>query len=531
MNLPSLQLIPRNRTFWWLFALGSATEITYVLFFVIPFYLPRYYETPLLDLGKITEYQRDAAWRFFAVFFVLFVLYYAGYRFCGAGSRRATATERGQNACLYIDDRNGDALDIPSQSHANRASIALVIAFGLIFSGSLLLIYPITAIDIFDYIFHGRILITYHQNPFTAVVADFPNDPFYPYPAWKYAPSNYGPTWAILSVLPSALGGDSLLLNLLFYKILAVGFFLLAVWLTYLVLDRLAPHYALAGTLLLAWNPLAIFETAGNGHNDSVMAFFLVLSIYFLVANHRKMSVVALTVSSLVKFITGFLLPLFIIGTSKGLIGWRSRFAFVASGILIPLTLTAAMFAPFWNGPETLGIERREEMFTSSIPTLLTLLLEPYVGEQESLNLVSKGSAILFGVIVIWFAVRTMPQYPKIIEASFELLFVYLMFFCLWFQPWYLIWIMPLAALIPRGDVANRMVVFSATATLAYLVLDYLWPWHIDDFDTLAVQGRLVAVVFPLPFLLTVHGMLRNRIDPFAALEAVRKMIWRGLAT
>lgn len=496
------RVLLRHRTLWILFVLGSIAEIIYAFYFVASFYLPYYYNTPLLDLGKITQYRYDAAWKFVGAFSALFLLYYCAYRSCIA---------RNPSHKFYA----GNEEDLtPAMPHpgSNRSQVLLVILFSLLFSTTLILIYPIGAADVFDYIFHGRILVYYHQNPFSSVIADYPNDPLYPYPAWKAAPSAYGPVWILLSFLPSALAGDDLLLNLLYYKGLLAGFLILTVFLIYRTLRRLAPHYALPGTLLLAWNPLVLYETSGNGHNDIVMAFFVVLGIYFLSSKRQSLSVLAIVASGLMKFITGFLAPLFVISIVRRMSTWHSRAAFVASVFSLSALLSVALYAPFWIGPEMLGIERRQELFTASLPTLAMLGLSPSLGEESAKMLVAVISTLLFAAVLIWHAVRVGLAPTKLIESSFESLYAYLLFFCLWFQPWYLIWVIPLASAIPRLDIANRTVLFSYTAILSYFVFIFLWIWNANEFDALAVQGRAVVVIYPLPILLTAQSLVANRV-------------------
>lgn len=472
-----------SRTFWILFALGSVSETIYLFYFVASFYLPHFYDVPLLDLGKITQYEYDAAVKFVGAFGMLFLLYYCAYRVC-----------------------------VAEKTSAGDANARLILFFSLVFAITLLWIYPIGAADVFDYIFHGRILIHYNQNPFSSLIADYPNDPLYPYPAWKYMPSVYGPIWIILSGMASLAAGSDLLLNLLFYKGLVTCFFLLTTFLIYRSLNRMTPHYALPGTLLFAWNPLVLYETAGNGHNDIIMAFFVVLAIYFLSTKRQSLSVIALVGSGLMKFAAGLLAPLFLISIVKGITDWNKRLGFTARVSLLSVMLIVALYAPLWIGPQMFGIERREELFTSSFPTLAMLILKPHLGEDQAQFLVSRVSTLLFIAIFVWSAVRVSPITSRLIETSFELFYVYFLFLSLWFQPWYLIWVVPLASMIPRVDIANRTMLFSCTAIMSYFVFIFLWIWNAKSFDILAVQGHAVAVIYPLPIVLTLHSFIGKRI-------------------
>jgi apolipoprotein N-acyltransferase len=99
----------------------------------------------------------------------------------------------------------------------------------------------------------------------------------------------------------------------------------------------------------------------------------------------------------------------------------------------------------------------------------------------------------------------------RTIAAAYRIILVYLFFACLWFQPWYLIWLLTLAALRPRLDIAHLSMLFSFTATMNYFVFDYLWMWNTAHFDFLAVQAIAVAVIYGLPLCYGLRLLLRQR--------------------
>ncbi len=41
------------------------------------------------------------------------------------------------------------------------------------------------------------------------------------------------------------------------------------------ILRRLAPDRLLAGVVLFLWNPVVLYETIGQGHNDVAMLFWM----------------------------------------------------------------------------------------------------------------------------------------------------------------------------------------------------------------------------------------------------------------
>ncbi len=68
--------------------------------------------------------------------------------------------------------------------HPLAASL-LIVGAPLLFAVVLLPGYPLLSNDIFKYVFDGRILAVYHDNPFVRVPADYPDDRFYDLVYWK----------------------------------------------------------------------------------------------------------------------------------------------------------------------------------------------------------------------------------------------------------------------------------------------------------------------------------------------------------
>lgn len=75
------------------------------------------------------------------------------------------------------------------------------------------------------------------------------------------------------------------------------------------------------------------------------------------------------------------------------------------------------------------------------------------------------------------------------------------MFGGLWFQPWYVTWLVGIGALLVGTPVANRMIVFTFTAMLVHVVTGF--GWRIGWFDYYKPYLRLAAVtlVFAAPLI------------------------------
>jgi len=248
-----------------LLALGGLGLAFYWLGLIRPYGLHALMVKPLLDIAQLTRDQPFAQAGFVATFAALSGLYYFGWRVC-----------RGQRS--------------------RRMWIALLVA-ALAFNVSLMGLYPIGAADVFDNIMRGRITAQYGGNPFYETPNDYKRDPFRAYAAWRDATSAYGPVWEDLAAGASRVAGDDKLANVLVFKALGLVFYSGCIALIAAILRRQAPERAVQGVCLFAWNPLVIYETAGNGHNDIVMVFFVVLAMFAM--SRRRFTSAALALAAL----------------------------------------------------------------------------------------------------------------------------------------------------------------------------------------------------------------------------------------
>jgi hypothetical protein len=398
----------------------AGSLVIYTLAFTLPANLLKLYDRVLLDGHLLQDIGVLAYLRMVLAFVGLALLYILGIRAAGQTKSKA--------AWIII--------------------IAGMLAFILV----LLFMAPFDALDIYDNIFHGRITGIYGGNPFRQLIADFPNDPFFTYAPWKTSPSAYGPIWEILAGLTARLAGNGILANVLAFKLLPGIFHIAGVAVIVAFLRRTAPEQALSGALLLGWNPVVLYETWGNGHNDFAMAFWVLLAAVWVSRKRYTWATLSLVAGALVKFIPVLLIPAALLVGYHSLGKGRPRLWFISKTSLSALLLITAAYLPFWNGFESLSISWRMQMFTTSIPAVIYRFLKPTLGESGSARLVSLGALGLLAVFTLNQSIRVKKQEPSrdFSSTAFNILAFYLMVACLWFQQWYSLWLIGLAPLVPE---------------------------------------------------------------------------------
>ncbi|PZS00772.1 MAG: hypothetical protein DLM69_05910 [Candidatus Chloroheliales bacterium] len=281
----------------------------------------------------------------------------------------------------------------------DSALAAVILGSAVVFSLTLLWMYPLFSQDVFDYIFQTREWVFHHSNPFIHVPNDFAADPFLKYIAWVQMPSTYGPLWMIITAPLALLGGNSLLANLFYFKGLEVVAYLATTLLIYSTLGKVQPRWQLAGTLLFAWNPLILMEFAGSGHNDILMLFMVALACWLLVNQRFTLAMLALTAGALIKVVAGFVLPLFIIYAliqpqMKG-----KRLSFLLRTGTLCLGSALLIYAPLWDGPDSLAFLKLGDKLGGPIPTAIVYMLDAaHVSRADAISWVKNVAWVAFAL-------------------------------------------------------------------------------------------------------------------------------------
>lgn len=485
-----LEKIPAKSRLWFSAILSGLIYVA----FTLPFPLSRYFAVnPPVDYTKLTEYSIFGFVAYMVGILVLFGLSVIGLR---------SLTEKS----LGMDE---------------NTAIFFVLMSGILFALILIFSYPQTAIDLFVYALRTRGWALYGLSPFATTPDAFPSsDPWLGLAGeWADAASPYGPIWEWLSLGTFHLSGGRYLSHLFALKIIAFSAYLGSAWLVYRILHLIRPQWAVVGFVFFAWNPLVLLESVQNAHNDIVMVFFLLLAIWayvrLMIEGQQNWGLVlifiaAFALSILVKFVTLLALPFLLLGLAWRQKPWLKRLSTLALYSLAILIIVILVMAPFFPGIETWAVIRASKGAGRSLFALLVLTLIPYVNTVTAFKITTLLIYTLFGGIYLWGLWHVLSTNQKssarpeiTIETSLRVAFYvflgYALIVATVFHAWYLLWFMPLAALlIPAKRPTSGALIFSLGALLIIPYYETIRVW-IPYLNRNHWWGHLIGVGLLIP--------------------------------
>ncbi|MHB8577671.1 MAG: glycosyltransferase 87 family protein, partial [Dehalococcoidia bacterium] len=376
----------------------------------------------------------------------------------------------------------------------------IIFGFAVLFGATLVPLYPVAAADIFHYVADARTLVVFHQNPLTvAPVAHR----FFIGISWMEQPSPYGPFWQVLTIIPTLLVGNSAVGSVIAFKLLAFAFYLLSVLAVFLIVRRTCPGRELFATLAFAWNPFITFRAVGNGHNDIVMMGLALLALYCVIVRRWRFVLPLLMLASCTKYATLLMIPPVVL---YGWLTYSGRFRRdMALGGIAAALLAVVIFIPFWAGADTFKTFVGENNKAISSPPQLFSIVLAKIGvvtaSSATDHLLRELGTVAFGLVYIALLayLYRRPTFT-VLFAVMALMFVAdLLLQKWWFRPWYLLWFLPLVALLPTTYWTGLAVATSIGATFFDLVEQYriYWPW-VWQSDLRAYAAPVVVTFLPL---------------------------------
>lgn len=331
--------------------------------------------------------------------------------------------------------------------------------------------------DLYEYSARARMMALHHINPYLHLPSEIPGDIFFPFLFWKNTPECYGPLWVALGALHTFFFKASLFWTSFMHRAILAVFLALscAVFRKICLYLRLEDRDIL--TLALLTNPLVIIMTLFDGHNEIAMVFFMLCALYFLLCAKYIRAFLLLALAINIKFIYLLTAPFFI---SYALANRQARIASVFYRLAIAgaLSLLATIFLWLPFGKESVIAifkyyrELGQNFWADSIPFAVYFLLDKAglaVTKQAVAGIFSAAFIILY-VYLGYYLYREAKKDRQAIFTAISLVMFGLLFTnSTPFQPWYLVWVIPILFL--SGIKSKFLLVF----LLSYFLIMTFW--------------------------------------------------------
>ena len=346
-----------------------------------------------------------------------------------------------------------------------RWAVATIVCAHAIF----LLAPPLALTDVFNYVNYGRMEVVHHLNPYTTIPILEPHtDPSYSLSNWHQLLSPYGPLFTLLTFAVVPLGVAGSFWALKGILVLASLAMILLVW----KCARLLGRDPVAAIVLVGLNPIVLVWGLGGDHNDFLVLLLIVLGFYLLLrarAAHQeaaaapaarreaqprltpadgsraRLAPMAADIAAGAAFVTagaikasaGVMIPVVLAGLART----PRRLPAVLAGMAgAGLLLAAVSLMAF--GLHIPDLSTQSRLVTNiSVPNLLGLALGSG-GETSTLHLVL--SVVLVGSIALC-CVQAYRWRDSLTASGWAN--VALLVTLSWVLPWYVLWVLPLAAL------------------------------------------------------------------------------------
>jgi alpha-1,6-mannosyltransferase len=377
--------------------------------------------------------------------------------------------------------------------------------------------------DVYSYAIYGRMVSVHGVNPYVDIPASFIEDPVYPLVSvdWIDSPSVYGPAFVVISAAVTGVFSSPPSMVLAF-KVLAAVASLGTMVLAVAGARRIRPERAAFAAVLVGWNPVIVFHGVAGGHNDALVGLALAAGVLLILSGRELWATAVLVLGTLVKISGGVPLAIAILAAvfrrPKG-----QRLKALATHAGIGLAVALPFIVPFEQTEDpslgALELTSRQGWLAPSRFVLVVLRgTANFLGGDLAGDVVSVvvrvGFPLIFFVVLVAL-IRHLATDPRRIEPPLVVAamgwatLVALMISPLLY-PWYAMWLVPVAWLVPRPARDGAVVVSVALAITELVAEPSRAPrvWEAMVFGLHYVATPIVLVVL-IRLLLELRRRLR----------------------
>jgi hypothetical protein len=302
---------------------------------------------------------------------------------------------------------------------------------------------PLALTDIFNYVNYARMEVVHHLNPYTTIPIYEPhNDPAFDLSNWHHLLSPYGPLFTLITFAVVPLGVAASFWAFKAILMAASLGTILLVWKCARLLD-LDPVKAI---VFVGLNPVVLVWGLGGDHNDFIMMFLVVLGFYLLLRGRAakessaKFDVgagAAFVAALAVKASAGILLPVVL----AGLLRTPRRMLQVMGGMAAAGAVLAVVSVMAF-GLHLPDLSTQGRLVSSQSPSNLLGLALGSGGATESLL---HALSVVLAAWVLFACALAWRKRDSLTAAGWASVGLFLTLS--WVLPWYVLWVLPLAAL------------------------------------------------------------------------------------
>ena len=403
-----------------------------------------------------------------------------------------------------------------------RISLRLALGLAFAFHLAVVLLPLLISRDVYSYIAHGQIVSVHHANPYVQTPADFPSFLTRELvgPKWVDSPSVYGPLFSHLAGLVTRTTSR---LDLLVdaFRLLAIGASLATTFVIGALARSVRPDRAAFAVAAFGLNPVVLFQSAGSGHNDLLVALAIALAAWCVIRDRTLLASGILTLGALVKA-TAFL-PLLLLVVW---VAWKhppgERIRAAASHAGVALALGVLIAAPFLqlHDPSLGMLELSSHEGWLAPSRFFRRVLEAVSG--DTLGMVARVAfAVALVGAVVW-VVRAVARRASSGRPALEVLggwgwaLIALTLLGPVLLPWYLAWSLPLLWILPPAP-RIALIALSGVLALSQWTAEPLRFPEAYDLNVLIGHYTLTPIVIGLLVWLALD--LRRRLSVPLALH------------
>jgi hypothetical protein len=313
-------------------------------------------------------------------------------------------------------------------------SISLKVAIGAVVLSNLAFTLgpTIVSTDVFGYIAYGRELALHGLDPYLSPPVALGHDSILRFVYWKHQPSPYGPFFSFISVPFGLVSGA---VALWAYKVLA-GAAGIAISLIVASLARERGLDPARAAIFVGLNPALLFYAVSGAHNDLLAICLVVIGLALVVRGMEGRGGGAAVAGAAIKLTVGVALPFVLIAARRR--GHAIRGAATVT-LLIGVPTLLLFGSHFFDQLHRIATDPLFDTMFSGPDRLAAGLGTHITPAIRTLSVAAAGVVTLGALLVAWRG------YDAVSAAGWA--FLALVATIASFAPWYMVWLLPFAAL------------------------------------------------------------------------------------